>query len=89
MVTCLVTEWSGIPDLVAEWDDWDELSRLDFVLEWPIQEDRLGQLRDWADRNLPSDERLERFDALLKRIAIQRPTLEKLLEDYIDGVPSP
>lgn len=77
----LAAEWSGIPHVAAEWDAWDEVERLDFVLEWPIQEEKLSSLQGWADQGLLNDEQRQRYDALLTLIALHRFTLEKLLED--------
>jgi hypothetical protein len=77
----LEREWSGIPELAAAWDGWDEDSKLSFVLDWPIREDRLWQLDGWADQGLLTDEQQLRFDSLLEVIACYRPTLEKLLAD--------
>lgn len=47
-LTYLWDEWEEVPHLAQEWDEWDELSRLSFVVDWPIREDRLQQLQQWA-----------------------------------------
>jgi hypothetical protein len=44
-------EWEQIPEIAAEWDDWEEHDRLDFVLEWPLREDRLHQLQRWREED--------------------------------------
>jgi hypothetical protein len=51
-VEYLRREWDSIPALAAEWDEWDEHSRFVFALEWPICEDRLHELRQWAEQGL-------------------------------------
>jgi hypothetical protein len=76
----LRAEWSAIPEVAAEWDTWDEPERLDFVVEWPIQEDTLWRLQDWAAQGLLSDEQRRHYNDLLEQIARHRSTLEKLLE---------
>ncbi len=75
----LFREWGGIPDLAAEWDEWDEDSRTDFALDWPICEDRLQQLQGWAEQGLMTPAQQARHEELLKLVAEQRPTLETLL----------
>jgi hypothetical protein len=78
----LTAEWVAIPDLAAEWAEWDEDDRLDFVLEWPIREDRLLlQLRQWNATGLLTPQQRQRYAALQRLIRRQRPTLERLLAE--------
>ncbi len=77
----LVGEWEQIPEIAAEWDDWDEYDRLDFVIEWPLREDRLHQLQRWhsgGELSLSQSQRLVELQELIER---NRPVLERLLED--------
>ena len=77
----LLGEWAAIPDLAAEWTAWDEDDRLDFVLEWPIREDRLLQLQAWDATDLLTAEQRRRYAALQRLIQRHRPTLERLLAE--------
>ena len=77
----LWAEWESIPALAAEWDDWDAYEQLDFVMEWPIREDRLLMLRDWAAAGCMTDEQQARYNQLLDLIAAHRDTLERLIAD--------
>lgn len=77
----LLSEWSAIPEVAAEWDDWDEYSRLDFVLEWPIREDQRHLLQGWRAHKLLNANQLERLLHLEELIDRNRPVLERLLED--------
>ncbi|HUX88942.1 MAG TPA: hypothetical protein VMW65_18205, partial [Chloroflexota bacterium] len=47
-LTYLTNEWEAIPTIVSEWDSWDEHSRMAFVLDWPIREDRLAEIERYA-----------------------------------------
>ena len=47
----LISEWESLPALFAEWSDWDTQDRLDFVLDWPIRDDRLRELLVYAKCN--------------------------------------
>ncbi|MBA2596717.1 MAG: hypothetical protein H0V00_08860 [Chloroflexia bacterium] len=77
----LMSNWDDIPEIAADWDNWDEDDRLDFVLEWPLREDRLHQLQRWQiDGNLSASQ-LQRFAELEELIERNTPTLGHLLED--------
>ncbi len=77
----LFMEWEQLPELAAEWDDWDDLSRLPFVLNWGVPADRLAQLHAWAADGLLTPTQRGRYHQLLQLIANNRPTLERLLAE--------
>jgi len=77
----LLREWQALPDIAAEWNAWEEYEQFDFVIEWTIRVDRLGQLRRWADEGLLTPAQLARFRDLLTLIDLHRPTFERLLVD--------
>lgn len=77
----LAEEWTSIPGVVAEWDDWEEHDRLDFVIEWPIREDSLRHLRQWADQELLTSEQHAKLRELEDLVERYRPDLERLLAD--------
>ena len=75
----LFREWESIPALAAEWEEWDENSKLTFVIDWGVPEDRLGQLRQWAEKDLLTPAQRARYEELLWLVAQHRPVLERLL----------
>jgi hypothetical protein len=77
----LLDQWRQIPSVAAEWDTWEDYEQLDFVIEWPIREDRLIQLRHWHEQGLLSIEQRSRYADLLGLIDRHRPTLERLLAE--------
>ncbi len=77
----LLTEWNDVPTVAAEWDEWADHEQLDFVVEWPIREDRLYQLQQWAEQDLLTPEQRSRYAELLKLVEQHRPALERLLAD--------
>ena len=77
----LLGQWRRIPEIAAEWDQWEDYEQFDFVIEWPIREDRLLQLRGWDDEGLLTPEQRARFADLLALIDRHRPTLDRLLTD--------
>ena len=77
----LVREWQSIPELAAEWDEWENHEQFDFVIEWPIREDRLHMLRTWAEQGKMTPAQCARYEELLKLVDEHRPTLTRLLEE--------
>ncbi len=77
----LFREWEYVPELAREWAEWDELDRLDYVVEWPIREDRLHELAQWAEQGLLTPEQRARYDMLLRLVSRHRPVLEALFDD--------
>ena len=72
--------WTGITSLADAWPSWDNHSRFDVETDWPIQEDRLDQLKDWSRRGLLTDDQQCRYRELLTIVDLNRPVLEKLFE---------
>ena len=83
----LFAEWARIPEIAEEWAEWEEPDRLLFVLEWPIKEDRLCQLRQWVDEGALTAEQLERYRELQALIEKYRPILEPLLSEDDPTIP--
>ena len=77
----LRNEWESVPELAAEWHEWDEESRFSFAIDWPLREDWLHQLEQWQRRGLLTPDQQARYESLLALIAAHRPTLERLLND--------
>jgi hypothetical protein len=77
----LTREWRAIPEIASEWNVWDEADRLDFVLEWPLREDALRQLRQWDSEGRLTPAQRRRYEQLGELIQQHRATLERLLED--------
>jgi predicted TIM-barrel fold metal-dependent hydrolase len=73
-------EWQSIPELAAEWGEWDEHSRFVFALDWPVCEDSLHQLREWAEQDVLTPEQRAQYDELLELVARNRPVLGQLLD---------
>jgi hypothetical protein len=80
-ITYLFREFRGISEAAAEWDEWEEHERLDFVIEWPIKEDRLRMLSLWAADGEMTPDQCARYEELLRLVAQHRPTLDRLLAD--------
>jgi hypothetical protein len=77
----LIAAWTDIPDLAAEWHELEEHDRLSFVLDWPVCDDQLQQLRHWADEGFLTLAQRVRYEELHTLIDRHRGTLEELLKD--------
>jgi hypothetical protein len=77
----LVGEWQAIPAIAAESSAWDDIDRLHFDLDWPVKEDYLATLRDWAEQGFLDRDQAARFRQLVALIDQHRPTLERLLAE--------
>ena len=77
----LLDEWRDIPSVAAEWDEWGDHEQLNFAMEWPLREDRLAQLRLWAEQGVLTPAQRRRYDELSTLIAAYRPVVERLLRD--------
>ncbi len=76
--------WRGLPEVAAEIAGWDEIERIDFVHEWPLQEMKLERLREYAgDDELMTEGQRLRYGELEELVARNRPIIEGLLDRYI------
>ena len=73
--------WAGVPEVVAEWAEWDSDSRLTFRLNWSVPADRLAQLRQWVTQGLLTPLQLKRYHAIEQLVAKHRPLVERLLQE--------
>jgi hypothetical protein len=71
--------WAGVPEVAAEWPEWDSNSRLTFRLNWGVPADRLAQLQGWATQDQLTAAQRDRYDELLRLVAQHRPAVERLL----------
>jgi len=70
-----------LPEIAAEWHEWSDLAQLNFVVEWPIKEERLAQLREWVRQDELTPPQLDRYRQLLDLMDRYRPILDRLLAD--------
>lgn len=71
--------WRRLPDVAARFSDWDDMERLDFIMEWPLQEDDLELLSELIAEGNPTAELSDRFDKLLGVVERNRSILDRLM----------
>ena len=75
----LLTQWEGVAEVAAEWDEWNAESRQTYAANWGIPRERFHQLQRWiAQYGLPPAQELL-YRRLLAVMSRQQPTLERLL----------
>ena len=77
----LMRTWEGVPFDAQEWAEWDDLSQLTYAVNWPVNEDQLHMLAQWAEQGVLAPEQRTRYDELLQLVERHRPLLEELLKD--------
>ena len=79
----LLAFWRDVPELAAEWPEWDDYSRLDFIIEWPIDRERLCRVQDAAAAGLLDERQQQDWQELQQLIETHRATVEWMLEGPI------
>lgn len=75
--------WRTVPEMAAEWPEWDEYSRDDFRLEWPIERESMKRLRDAATAGLLDERQQRDWRELQQLVETHRATMEWMLEGRI------
>jgi hypothetical protein len=77
----LADQWSSIPQMVEEWDDWDREEQLTFMSDWGVVDDRGAELHRWADEGLLTPKQLRRYQSLQKLVAAQKPVVARMFQE--------
>ena len=70
--------WRRLPEVEAEIEGWDLLDRIDFVEEWPLEEQRLKMLEQYASEGMLTPYQLVRYGELKHLPAQNRPIIRRL-----------
>jgi hypothetical protein len=82
-LTNLLGFWRAVPELQAEWPEWDEFSRVDFIIEWPIEREALIRVKKAAKTGLLNERQQRDWQELQGLIETHRATMEWMLEGPI------
>lgn len=70
--------WSELPTVEARIDTWEQIDQLEFIETWPLEEERLRRLEEYAANGFMTREQQARYE-MLKRLAAQnRPIIQRL-----------
>lgn len=81
MLSLSERSWKRLPEVAAEIDGWDPEDQVDFVIEWPLEEDRLRRLNGYERDGTLSEEQAARYEALKILVAENRSIIERLLDN--------
>lgn len=73
-----IGDWEQLPEMAAEWGEWDIDSRMDFLTDWPVVEGRTARLLAMESLFAPDDDRAVRLRELRALVERNRPILETL-----------
>ena len=73
-----IGDWEQLPEMAAEWGDWDIDSQMDFLTDWPVVEERTSALLHMEAALPPNDARVVKLRALRVLVERSRPILEEL-----------
>ena len=71
-------EWGRLPTVEAEIDQWDWADQVDFIQDWPLEEERLLRLERYAAEGLLNPEQQACYAALLQLVEQNRPIIRRL-----------
>jgi hypothetical protein len=74
--------WDALPGVAEEISSWEPDDRIDFVYEWPLEEQRLLRLHTQATSGRMTEEQLERYHELEDVVERNRPIIEEIKRAY-------
>ncbi|MBA3332234.1 MAG: hypothetical protein H0T39_15415 [Actinobacteria bacterium] len=77
----LTSVWQDIPWVAKQWPNWDWTDKEVFTVEWGLKEERLEELEGYAKLGTLTRPQCERYEALRRLIAANRPSLDRLLNE--------
>jgi hypothetical protein len=75
--------WRAVPELESEWPEWEELSRLNLIHEWPIERDTLQRVVDASAAGSLNARQQRDWQELQQLIETHRKTVEQMLGEPI------
>lgn len=75
--------WHGVPELAEEWPEWDDLSRSDVVIQYPILRGARSRVMKAAKAGLLDEGQRRKYEELLRLIEEHRATVEWMLDGPI------
>lgn len=79
--------WGRLPAVAATFHTLDDLEKIDFLMEWPLQEDDLEELAELMASRTPTPYQRRRYGELLRLVDTNRPIIDALWQG--EPVPAP
>lgn len=74
--------WRALPEAAEEIEYWTPAERLDFLYEWPLEEQKLAELREYSEKGLMNPLQERRYRTLEEAVAQNRHLIDELQERY-------
>jgi hypothetical protein len=78
MLSLLEWQWERLPEVEAEIGNWDLLEQLNFIEEWPLEEERLKKVEQYCSEGVLTPEQSARYEEVKRLIARNRPIIRRL-----------
>ncbi len=78
LLSGLLETWKHLPEVIETIDQWDIVDQIIYVEEWPLVEQRLKTLEEYASEGPVSLGQTNRYDALLQLVERHRPLVAQL-----------
>jgi hypothetical protein len=79
----LLAFWRTVPEQAADWPEWEHNSRIDFIVEWPIEREALARLKQAVKVGMLDERQQRDWQELQQLIETHRATVEWMLEGPI------
>ena len=70
--------WEEVPEVEASISQWPSDRRITYLETWPLEEDVLEQLAEYAETGAMSPEQIGRWVAVRQLVTRNRPLVERL-----------
>jgi hypothetical protein len=74
----LEEQWGRLPAVETEIDGWDPIDQIVFIEEWPLEEQRLDQMKSYAAEGALTEEQMARYEDLKRVVTRNRPIIRRL-----------
>lgn len=81
MLHIAAVEWFNLPETLADFDHMDPFDQMEFLLDWPLVEDRARRLAAFARGGEMNSDQFSLFIVIVKSIARFMPYVEKVFQN--------
>lgn len=74
--------WRALPEVAEEIEGWTPVERLDFLYEWPLEEQKLAELREYSEKGLMNPLQERRYRTLEEAVAQNQHLIDELQERH-------
>jgi hypothetical protein len=78
LLDLLLWQWNRLPEVEQEIDRWDWAEQVDFIEEWPLEEQRLKRLMNYVANGVLTPEQKARYESLMRVVTNNQPIIERL-----------